>query len=228
MAKRFQKRVKKGGRRGRLSELTRGVRQGGPLASAIVMGLEYTHVVNVTEGAPTSGAFNQYRLNSCYDPDLSGTGKQPLGFDQYSALYGRYRVLKATVDIYCTNRLDTGGNNYVFCVWPSAQSSITSDPESWLVQPMAKYKVGSLATGGGAIQHIKMSVDIARLLGVTSSEFRSEADYSAITSANPSRVAYLHVGIFGLGPTSVATSCQFVTKLTFLTEWSQPVTLALS
>ncbi len=45
------------------------------------------------------------RLNSLYDPDLSGVGSQPVGFDQWSAFYNRYRVISTNVQIRVENRL---------------------------------------------------------------------------------------------------------------------------
>jgi hypothetical protein len=41
-----------------------------------------------------AGAVNDqiYRANSVFDPDRTGGGHQPLGFDQAAALYNRYRV----------------------------------------------------------------------------------------------------------------------------------------
>lgn len=206
-------------------ELTLGIKQGSPFASAIVMNLQYFHGTLIQEPSTGVGAFNQYRLNSLYDPDMSGTGKQPLGFDQYSVLYSRYRVLKAHVEVHCANRVDSSFANYVLVVWPSAQSSITSDPESWAAQPMAQYRLGSIVAGGGAIQSVKFTVDLARLLGVNAIEYKTDADFSSITNANPLRVAYLHVGMYGIG---TIAGCIITTKITYTAEWSQPVTLALS
>lgn len=223
MAKRYGKR-KIARRSGKRSQLTTHLRMGGPIASALVMDMQYFHGTLLQEASAGTGAFNQYRLNSLFDPDLSGTGKQPLGFDQYSTLYGRYRVLKAKVEVTLINRTDSSIGNYVAVVWPSAQASITSDPESWPAQPLARYKLASTSNGGGAVNHFAFTVDIPRLLGVTPSEFK-DADFSSITSANPQRTAYLHVGIYGIGYIVGAT---LATRITFTNEWSQPVTLALS
>ena len=37
-------------------------------------------------------ATNIFNLNSLYDPDRTGVGHQPRGFDQIKTLYNRYRV----------------------------------------------------------------------------------------------------------------------------------------
>jgi len=42
---------------------------------------------------------NKYACNSLYDPDITGTGNQPHDFDQYAALYGRYEVMSASIQV---------------------------------------------------------------------------------------------------------------------------------
>lgn len=40
---------------------------------------------------------NVVRMNSCYDPDYSGLGHQPLYYDQFTPIYDNYVVLASTV-----------------------------------------------------------------------------------------------------------------------------------
>lgn len=44
-------------------------------------------------------AQKKYSLNGLYDPDITGGGHQPLGFDQMMALYNKYCVLGAKISI---------------------------------------------------------------------------------------------------------------------------------
>ncbi len=55
-----------------------------------------------TPGIASLGTFGTeqvFRLNSLFDPDLTGTGHQPFGFDQLTPIYGRYAVQAVTLDI---------------------------------------------------------------------------------------------------------------------------------
>ena len=75
----------------------------------MVTKLRYVDNFNLTGAAGVVGA-NVFRFNSCFDPDLSGVGHQPMYFDQFCGAtgtgpYGRYRVTsaKATVSFMQTN-----------------------------------------------------------------------------------------------------------------------------
>jgi len=50
-------------------------------------------------------ASHRYRCNSLFDPDETGIGHQPRGFDQWAALYNKYVVTKAkiTVDFHAND-----------------------------------------------------------------------------------------------------------------------------
>ena len=40
-----------------------------------------------------------YSANSLYDPDITATGHQPMGFDQWSKIYRRYTVLSSKITV---------------------------------------------------------------------------------------------------------------------------------
>lgn len=49
--------------------------------------------------APGNYTYHTFLTNSLYDPDLTGAGHQPLGFDQYSPLYKNYYVPKSSIRV---------------------------------------------------------------------------------------------------------------------------------
>lgn len=78
-----------------------------------------------------AGGAQQYflRCNSVYDPDFSGTGSQPRGFDQYAVLYNQYTVnkarLKAVINIPSTGA--TGQLMFGATIKPDTSGSPTLD-----------------------------------------------------------------------------------------------------
>lgn len=57
-------------------------------------------------------SFWQYKVNSIFDPDLTGVGHQPLGRDTWASIYNYYKVLECNimVEIVDTNLSATGGS----------------------------------------------------------------------------------------------------------------------
>jgi len=74
--------------------------------------LQYCDVVQLTASAGTPGLW-QFRMNSLFDPDYTGTGHQPQWFDQLSAVYSYYRVLNSKITVsFCPNNVsDTEAND---------------------------------------------------------------------------------------------------------------------
>lgn len=63
------------------------------------------HYSSTGSFACTAGAVGSYlfSLNSAYDPDYTGAGHQPLGFDQWAIFYRSYIVEKARVRVELLN-----------------------------------------------------------------------------------------------------------------------------
>ena len=63
--------------------------------------LNYTSERKTLSGAIGGivGAVHEWGLNCCFDPDLTGAGHQPMGFDQMAALWKTYRVWKVDFKI---------------------------------------------------------------------------------------------------------------------------------
>lgn len=61
--------------------------------------LRYTSYFNIDPIAAGTVAY-YLRCNSAYDPDYTGVGGQPRGFDQYAALYNQYTVNRNTLKMW--------------------------------------------------------------------------------------------------------------------------------
>jgi len=85
------------------------------LPPTLVMGCKYSDLVTWDLAAIALGTYT-FSANGLYDVDISGTGHQPLGFDQLMAMYNRYTVIVS--DITCKfNSDDTQtSTSYWFCL----------------------------------------------------------------------------------------------------------------
>lgn len=103
--------------------------------------------VDRTTIACTAGAFANYkfRCNGMFDPNHSGTGHQPMYFDQLAALYNHYTVTKSKIKVSFGNLDLTGATVGVGIYIDDDTSSIPTTFESSMEQSSATF-----TTVGGA------------------------------------------------------------------------------
>jgi len=165
-----------------------------------------------------SVATNVFRLNSLYDPDLSGVGTSATGYAAAAALYNRYRVLRARAEISWTN-LSTTIPATAFVV----TNPVTTVGTSWTQiagQRHVWYKSLSVATGNSTAKHV-VTVPLHEVYGVPYSQLRDEDDFAAVTGTNPNNGIYLHVGVFNDG--GAAGSVNIHVRIIYDVAWSIPL-----
>lgn len=67
-----------------------------PLKNKLDATLRYAHTVSLNAAAG-SNAVQVYAANGLFDPDVTGVGGQPRGFDQIAAMYNFYRVKQSKI-----------------------------------------------------------------------------------------------------------------------------------
>lgn len=78
---------------------------------------------NSTSGVP--GGY-VYTANGMFDPNITGTGHQPLGFDQMMLMYEQYTVIKSKITVTLLNSNTTALSRG--CVYLSPDATILTDP----------------------------------------------------------------------------------------------------
>lgn len=87
-----------------------------------------TVVLNATaNGAPVNYHF---RANSIYDPNLTGTGHQPMGRDQFALIYDHYTVIGAKMTVKYYSQATNTQNVAMWCgtVLQDTTNTLTSLP----------------------------------------------------------------------------------------------------
>ncbi len=76
----------------------RGPKLGALLKKKMMVKLRYVDTVSLNAGSAAIVNHN-FSANGIFDPDVTGTGHQPLLHDEYALLYARYRVTKSTIKV---------------------------------------------------------------------------------------------------------------------------------
>ncbi len=190
--------------------------------SAYVTQLAWPSQIGLIEAALGVGDFHTYALTNLFDPDYTGAGNQPIGFDQVSTMYNRFRVMSVRIVLEFANNtnvpVDVG---YVISTAPTLPAS----PFSWCVQRIADQKLLSYNTGGNSTTKFVIVVSPWEVLGIQKRQYIDEADYSGTSAAGPSRTCYLNVWTLGRsGTANVQATIRFYYKV----ELSEALNLGLS
>lgn len=119
-----------------------------------------------------------FRGNSIYDPDYTGTGAQPVGFDQLSVFYSRYNVVGSRIEIKIINE-STPALQVITTPYPSVD--VTTYDQAYLL-PYTRRAIADGITRGGR--------SIATLAHQAQSTIVRQQpwniNYTSATSTNPS------------------------------------------
>lgn len=195
-----KKRVYK--RKSKRSSKTINYRGGTLIAPRFITRLKYCET---WQASLTGGILNdyQFRLNSLFDPTYSLGGHQPLGYDQYTALYARYRVFACS---YKITLLPNNANGGAICMVPTNSTTPFTDIDDVREQPRSRYTPWSIDQP----RVLSGRISIPQLGGVTSVQYKSDDRFQAATTANPTEVYNLHVALLTAGTATMTVSIEMV------------------
>lgn len=161
-----------------------------PFAQRYMCKMKYAEIRTVA--GPIGGGLVQYNwnLNSIFDPNLSGIGHQPYGYDQLADLYNRYRVYRVDYAISAYNT--DGSTNYsVVAAVPANEALSGSLGVSEIMEnPRAKYITQA---PNATLKVLRGSVSLPSLAGRTKAQYMADDRYQAQWGANPAEQLVLNV-----------------------------------
>jgi len=159
--------------------------------------LNYYDAFQLSTGAGSVGTY-VFSANGLYDPNITGTGHQPMPFDQLMLSYEHYCVLKSRITVRFSN---------LTAVYLSVSISINAGATP-VTSNVALVENGNLvreSVSSGSYHVFKvleMPINISTFGSVKS--IMSNPDYKGTISANPVEQSYFHVSVWD--PINVAVS----------------------
>lgn len=128
-----------------------------PLRNAYKTTLKYVSYGSLDAGAGLASTL-VFSANSLFDPDVTGAGHQPRGYDQLATMYEYYLVNKATAYVQFVAGPTATGQPMTVCLSLSDQSApYSSSIYDYTEQPSAVYKLMSGDASGTA--SLKLAVN---------------------------------------------------------------------
>lgn len=219
--RRYRRRTYRRRRKSRM--LTNVPPKGQPFPDRFRFNLRYVQYHQL-DPASTAFASQTFFVNSLYDPDYTGTGHQPMGYDQLTPLYNRYVVTgaKITTTFETSSASMNTGTTVGITVHEGGTfySSTSQDVETLIEQGKTTYKMLGVATGGHAVATLSRKISMRKEFAVK--DIISGNFYSALVNANPvnGMFATIWASASNFGADAPATGT--ITKIEFTGYFLEP------
>jgi len=139
----------------------------------------------------TSGATATYvfRANDLFDPDYTGTGHQPMGFDQMMLSYNHFCVTHSTIRVTARNKSNT--SPVTVCIRQDASPTAVTVIDR--IMEFGGLMALELDTFGTQTNLMELNLDMAKVQGVSPSALTSDSTLRGDAGNSPTEVTYWHV-----------------------------------
>lgn len=170
----------------------------------------------------SAASWQVFNLSSLFDPDTTGVGHQPIGFDQLMPLYDHYTVHRAEVRVTFSSADATNAQIVVLSLQDKAGT--TTNAGTVIENGRCTYNV--LGQRGGASQVVRLTMDVEHSAFFARSVLNGDK-YMGGSTYSPTEAVYLHVGVMGLGGVDSA-GANFCTEIVYHARLSEPAAVAES
>jgi hypothetical protein len=170
-----------------------------------------------TLGLPAVQVFS---VNGMYDPDISGIGHQPRGFDELMALYDRFQVDETLIEVEWSAPIQasynsTSGNQVLVGISLLEGSTAKTTARDYIESRIEDHTV-MVPTNGA--RKLKLTVKANEFLGLPK---RGEHGLTGSNAANPAYMCYFHIWAVGVDG-AAASAVDATVKITYKTNLTEP------
>lgn len=192
------------------------------LSNTMRMKMIYFENFTINPGAGLTGVY-QFSANGIYDPNVTGVGHQPVGFDQLMAIWSEYTVLGSTIKVYASNEIATEGA--LFGVFVSRNTTTSTDFREYVENGDGVYRtLDGVGTGQG-MQMLQYQVDMNKQIDHSVLE---DEGVSGNVAANPSEQRFYHIVIQPFNFATDFPSINFCVEITYDVLFRDRVKTAVS
>lgn len=164
-----------------------------------------------------------FACNGLYDPDITGTGHQPAGFDELMAIYNKFTVVGSKITCHFQN-LDTTNMQHCGVMCRHSNSTI-NDFRQYIENGRTKYVNLGPSPAGSSTKTLTFNYSAKKFN--TKKNIIDDPNFAGTTSANPSNLDYFMIWA---APSDGVDSgiVQLTCVIDFIAILSEPATLSLS
>lgn len=170
-----------------------------------------------------------FRANDLYDPNYSGTGHQPSGFDQLMQWYNHFTVIASKIKVRHAPRTGSNLTPAYFDVSLSDTNSLLFSTATELLESRyasgSMYQVGTERNYVGFNPFIVRRFDANKFFGIR--DVTGLSQYRGDAATSPTEVAWWHVWvapIYGNNPDPM----YFLAEIEYIAVFTEPKNIAQS
>lgn len=176
----------------------------------------------------TPGQCAQYVIscNGLWDPDISGTGHQPIGFDQMMLFYDHYTVIAAKIKVFIQNESDQ--HPIIAAIMITDDATIGANNIGTLIENgSCKWKrLERQGSDANFINNIKSSCTFTKTVAIKKFLGRpnilSEDDLRGNVNSNPDEQLFFKILCQSISGTADAITVSFCTQVDYVAILTEP------
>ncbi len=234
-SKRHQKRTRRKNRdnevttRDKPATVGRGSAQGDAITSLPLLGhkFEIKRMLYYDSRFELTGAggilqTHYFRANDVFDPDASGVGHQPIGFDQAMLFWEQFAVFSSKITVTFRSNNADATRVGVFLNPDTTNPTIQGIMENGYVKSNIVVGTNSVGLGFHTIKKINMSCNNVRYFQMKNKEtYFANPNFIGNVAATPTEMVYF--GVFAFNPiTTTTTDVLFDVELSYDVRFQEP------
>lgn len=194
--------------------------RGQAIAPSAVVNLRFSDFVTIDPGAATALSYI-YRANSVYDPRFGAGGSGPLGYNEWSAFYDHFVVLKSTCTVRFVPSQSTAltGSALVGISVEDDSASSTIVPLQLIERQGAAWGIMTGAAAEG-VKILRKSFDSKKFFGVSDVDDNISKLGAAVVT-NPAEGAFYHVSAAAVDASSNPSALTAIVQIDYTVKFTE-------
>lgn len=186
--------------------------------------LKYFDQVSLNPTVGSNVSTYSYKCNDVFDPDAQLGGHQPMGFDQYMAIYGRFRVVASKCSCIFLANDSTSLNSSAVCgILRTTSNSFPGSISVVVENDSCVYRAIQL---GDTSRPISIKYNTKKSQGIKN--IMDNIELSGTSTGSPAIQDFYQIWIANANPSNDAEPVDIQVQLTYWVVFSDPNLLALS
>jgi len=160
--------------------------------------LRYCDTIALTSSSGAVATY-VYGANDAFDPDHTGTGHQPMGFDPLMLFYNHFCVVAAS--LRCTFKSTSGAVSTGLIRYDASATPLTVINRIQELGACVSVVLGTQG-GFGSAMTIDLALDICKLQGVNRQTILADPSLRGDAATSPTERTYFHIQLFDAGGAS--------------------------